>query len=56
MAHKVYYVHNGSYVQHAGTRESCEQYIKNVKDLFDISGLTICVHVNGRYRPAIFVR
>lgn len=49
---KLYYVYNGHYVQHVGDRESCERYIRNAKDLFDVTGLTICVQRNGKYVPA----
>lgn len=55
MNNKLFYVHNGSYVQHVGDRESCEQYIRNSRDLFGVTGLTIMMEVNGKYRPAIFV-
>jgi hypothetical protein len=48
---RLYYVHNGSYVEHVGDRESCETYIRNAKALFGIKGLTICVETGGKYVP-----
>jgi len=56
MASKLLYVYNGHYVQHVGDRESCERYIRNAKELFGVTDLTICMEVNGRYRPALKVK
>jgi hypothetical protein len=47
-----YYVHNGSYVEHIGTIESCREFIANSQRLFGTKNLTICVQKNGRYVPA----
>ena len=55
MNNKLFYVHNGHFVEHIGDRESCEQYILNAKEIFGITHLTIMMQVNGQYRPAIFV-
>jgi hypothetical protein len=52
MPAKMFYVWNGHYVQHQGDRQSCEQYILNAKELFGVTGLTVCVQRNGRYVPA----
>jgi hypothetical protein len=48
---RLYYVHNGHYVEHVGDRESCETYIRNAKELFGATGLTICVETGGKYVP-----
>jgi len=56
MSKKLFYVHNGSYVEHVGDRESCEQFIRNSRDLFGVTGRTIMVQVNGKSRPAIFTK
>jgi hypothetical protein len=49
---KLHYVYNGHYVQHVGDRKSCERYIRNAKELFGVTGLTVCVQRNGKYVPA----
>lgn len=48
---KRYYVHNGSYVEHVGDRQSCERYIRNAKELFGTTNLTLCVETGGKYVP-----
>lgn len=48
---RVLYVHNGQYVQHVGSLESCETYIRNSRDLFGVTDLTICEQRNGNYVP-----
>lgn len=52
MAKRLYYVYNGSYVEHTGDRESCETYIRNARSLHGVTGLTVCVQRNGKYVPA----
>ena len=49
---KTYYVWNGYHVEHVGSRESCEDYIRGARFLYNVRGLTICVQRNGRYVPA----
>jgi hypothetical protein len=49
---KMYYVWNGYYVEHQGTKESCEEFIRNAKYMFGTTGLSIVVQKNGRYVPA----
>jgi hypothetical protein len=48
----MHYVWNGNYVQHQGTKESCEQYVRNARSLFGVKGLTIVIKKNGKYVPA----
>lgn len=48
---RIYYVHNGAYVQHTGSLDSCRAYIRNSRELFNVKGLTICIQRNGRYVP-----
>lgn len=49
---KMYYVWNGYYVEHQGTKESCEEFIRNAKYMFGTTGLSIVIQKNGRYVPA----
>jgi len=51
MGVRMFYVHNGSYVQHQGSLESCQTYIRNVRDLHGITGLTIVVRKGNGYVP-----
>lgn len=53
MGVRQFYVHNGSYVQHVGTLESCRDYIRNSRDLFGVTGLTICIQKGNRYVPFV---
>jgi len=43
------YVYNGHYVQHVGSLESCETYIRNARSLFGVTDLTICEQRNNQY-------
>lgn len=53
MGVRQFYVHNGSYVQHVGTLASCRDYIRNSRDLFGVTGLTICIQKGNRYIPFV---
>jgi len=53
---KLYYVHNGHYVEHVGDRESCEKFIRNAKELFGRNDLILCVETGGKYVPVWTLR
>jgi len=52
MKHTVYYAYNGYHAEHAGTKESCQQYIKDS----DRTDLILCIHTGDRYRPVLDVK
>lgn len=54
---RTFYVHNGSYVEHVGSLESCREYIQNVRALNKprfFSNLVICIQRNNQYVPYTF--
>lgn len=54
MKHTTYYAYNGYHAERAGTKEVCEQYIKDSGR----SDLYLCTYseTSNRYRPVLDVK